>query len=80
MATKSIRYAAMIVPSWLRDGDESTLWTSQTAIDTALAGDVWATSWAAYCAGGITSQMFDLGPSSGEVRTCRERYRIVGKE
>ena len=79
-ATKSIRYASMIAPSWLRDGTESALWTSQTAIDTALTGDVWATSWTVYCAGGIASQMFDLSPSRGEVRTFRERYRLVGKE
>ena len=70
----------MIVPFWLRDGTESTLWTSMTAIDTALTGDPWASRWMVYCAGGITSHMFDLSPASAEIRTLKDCYRLVGQE
>ena len=70
----------MIAPSWLRDGAESALWTSQTLIDTALTGGPWASGWAGYCAGGIASHQFDLGPSSAEIRTLEDCFRLVGQE
>ena len=38
LAHRSIRYAAMIAPFWLRDGADSALWSSMTSIDTALTG------------------------------------------
>ena len=52
VATKSSRYAAMIAPGCLRGGADSTFWTSQTTIDTALTGDPRASAWTVYCAGG----------------------------
>lgn len=64
----------------MRDGAESALWPSQTTIDTALTGDPWATTWTVYCAGGITSRQFDLSPDIAEVRTFKDRYRLVGQE
>ena len=70
----------MIVPFWLIDGTESALWTSQTAMVTALTGDPWASSWMVYCADGIASHKFDLSPVSAEIRTLVDCYRLVGQE
>ena len=70
----------MILPFWLRDGAQSTLWTSQTVIDTALKGDPWAAGWVVYCAGGITSNQFDISPVNAEIRTLRDCYRLIGQE
>ena len=80
VSRRSIRYAAMIVPLWLRDGTESAMWTSQTSIDTALTGDPWASSWMVYCAGGLTIPQFDLSPVSDEIRTLVDCYRLVWQE
>ena len=80
IAHKSVRYAAMILPFWLRDGIQSALWTSQTVIDSALTGDPWASGWVVYCAGGISSHHFDLSPASAEVRTLGDCYRLIGHE
>ena len=77
---RSVRYDAMIVPFWLRDGEESALWTSPTLIDTALAGDPRASGWMVYCSGGIASHQFDLSPSNAELRTMVGCYRLVGQE
>ena len=77
---RSVRYAAMIVPFWLRGGAESALWASQTAIDTAPQGDPWASSWMVYCAGGIASHQFDISPSNADIRTLSDSYRLVGHE
>ena len=79
VSQRDMRYAAAIAPFWLRDGTESALWTSQTLIDAALAGDPWASFWMVYCAGGIASRQFDLSPFSAEVRTLVDCYRSVGQ-
>ena len=80
VSQRSARYAAMIVPFWMRDGAESALWTSQTIIDTTLTGDPWASGWMVYCAGGITSHQFDISPVNAEIRTLGDCYRLVGQE
>ena len=79
VAHRSVRYAAMIAPCWLRDGTESALWISHTIIDTALTGDPRASGWVVYCAGGITSHQFDLSPANAEIRTIGDCYRLVGQ-
>ena len=75
-----VRYAAVILPFWLRDGTESSSLTSQTLIDTALTGDPLASGWTVYCSGGIISHQFDLSPSNAEIRTLFDCYRLVGQE
>ena len=80
VSQRPIRYASMIVPFRLRGGAESALWTSQTAIDTALTGDPWASSWMVYCAGGIASHQFDISPLNAEIRTLADSYRLVEHE
>ena len=78
-ARRSIRYAAMVVPFWLRDATESALWTTRTSIDTALTGGgPWAGTWSVYAAGGIRSYQFDVSPPDAEIRTLNECYRLVG--
>ena len=80
VSQRPIRYDATIAPFSLRDGTASTLWTHQTLIDTALTGDPWAAPRMVYCAGGIASRQFDLSPSSADVRTLLDCYRLVGQE
>ena len=77
---RSPRYAAMIVPNWLRDGNDSRLWTSQTIIDSAMTGDVWAAPWMVYTSGGIRSHHFDSSATNSEVRTFKASYRLIGQE
>ena len=76
VALQSIRYASMIVPFLLRGGEESALRTPRTSTDTALTGDPWASSWAAYSTCGIQSRQFDPIASSAEVRTLQDCYRL----
>ena len=66
----------MIAPFWMRDGTQSSLWPYRTSIDTALTGDTWAGAWSVYASGGIQSRLFDLGPSSAEIRTLKDCYRL----
>ena len=77
-ARRSIRYVVMIVPSWLRDGAESAMWASRTALDASLAGDPLAGTWSAYASGGIQGAQFDLAPSNAEIRTLKYCYRLAG--
>ena len=53
VAFRSVRYASMSVPFWLRAGAESAFWTSMASIDTALKGGQREASWAVYAAGGF---------------------------
>ena len=78
-AFRSIRYAAMGVPFWLRGGAESALWTSATSLDTALTGGPWAASWVVYAEGWIQSRQFDLRLANAEIRTLQDCYRLVGQ-
>ena len=78
VAYGSARYASMIAPFWLRDGAQSSLWTSRTSIDTALTGDPWDGTCSVYTSGGIQSRQFDLGPSDAEIRTLNDCYRLAG--
>ena len=78
VSRKSIRYAAMISPFWLRGGTQSELWTSRTSIDSALTGVPLAGTWSVYAAGGIQSAQFDVAPSNAEIRTLKDCYRLAG--
>ena len=78
VSRKSARYAATIVPFWLRGGNQSNLRTSRAAIDSALTGASIAGTWSVYASGGIQSSQFDLSPSNDEIRTFKERYRLAG--
>ena len=70
----------MVTPFWLRGGEESALWTSRTSIDTALAGDPWASAWSFYESGGTRSYQFDLSRANAGVRTLQDCCRLGGQE
>ena len=68
----------MNFPFFLRYGAQYNLWTSRTAIDSALTGDPVAGTWSVYAAGGIQGAQFDLYPPNGEILNLKDCYRLDG--